>query len=70
MKTAWGEMLFFDCVACVRLTIRTIFLLIEFFMAIGSLRGVMTISFELPIELYKCLWNSELVSSKYISKMY
>ena len=70
MKTAWGEKLFFEYVACVRLTIRTIFLLIEFFMAIGSLRGVMTISFELPTELYKCLWNSKLVSVKYFSKMY
>ena len=34
-------------------------LVIVFFMALGSLVGVMTISFALPIDLYKSLWNSE-----------
>ena len=29
-----------------------------FFMAIGFLMGVMTISFALPIDLYKSLWIS------------
>ena len=28
-------------------------------MAIGFLMGVMTISFALPIDLYKSLWKSE-----------
>ena len=36
-----------------------IFLIIAFFMALEFLVGVMTISFELPIDLYKSLWNLE-----------
>ena len=36
------------------------FVLIAFFMAIGFWMGVMTISFELPIDLYKSLWNSDI----------
>ena len=50
---------FYECVACVCLTIGTIFLLIAFFMALGFLMGVLTISFALPIDLYKSLWISE-----------
>ena len=49
----------YECVACLCLTIGTIFLLIAFFMALGFLMGVLTISFELPIDLYKSLWISE-----------
>ena len=32
---------------------------IPFFMALGFLMGVLTISFALSIDLYKPLWNSE-----------
>ena len=62
---AWGKKFFYERVACVCLTFGTItkkkaiFLVIAFFMAIGFLMGVMTISFVLPIDLYKSLWNSE-----------
>ena len=56
---AWGKNILYECVACVCLTFGTIFLLIVFFMALGFLMGVMTISFALPIDLYKFLWNSE-----------
>ena len=51
--------IFYERVACVCLTFGTIFLLIAFFMAIGFLVGVMTISFGLPIDLYKSLWISK-----------
>ena len=34
-------------------------LVIEVFMAFGFLMGVMSISFALPIDLYKFLWKSE-----------
>ena len=34
------------------------FLVIAFFMAIGFLMGVMNITFALPIDLYKSVWNS------------
>ena len=34
-------------------------LFIAFFMAIGFLIGVMTISFALPIDFYKSLWISK-----------
>ena len=36
-----------------------IFLVLAFFMALGFLMGVMTISIVLPIDSYKSLWNSE-----------
>ena len=36
----------------------TIFLVIACFMALGFMMGVMTISFALPIDLYKSLWVS------------
>ena len=58
---AWGKKIFYECVACVSLTFGTIFLVIVLFMALGFLMGVMTISFELPIDFYKSLWNSENV---------
>ena len=45
--------------ACVCATIGAIFLVIAFFMALGILLGVLTISFALPIDLHKSLWNSE-----------
>ena len=35
------------------------FLVIAFFMAIGFLMGVMTLSISVPIDSYKCLWNSK-----------
>ena len=44
---------------CVCLTIGTNLLLIAFFMALGFLMGVLTITFALPIDLSKYLWNSE-----------
>ena len=56
---AWGEKLFSECVVCVCLTFGTIFLVIAFFMQIGFLMGVMTISFALPVDLYKSLWVSK-----------
>ena len=59
MTTAWGKNFFYECVACVCLTFGTIFLVSAFFMALGFLMGVVTISFALPIDLYKSLWNSE-----------
>ena len=59
MTTAWGKKTFYECVACVCLTCRTIFLVIAFFMAIGFLMGMVTGSFALPIDLYKCLWKSK-----------
>ena len=59
MTTFWGKKLFFECVACVRLTFATIFRLTAFFIAIGFLMGVMTISFALPMELNKSFWISE-----------
>ena len=55
MTTTWGKEIFYECVACVRLTFGTIFLVIAFFMSIGFLMGVMTISCEIPIDLYKSL---------------
>ena len=55
----WGKKNFHECVACACLMFATIFLVIAFFMAIGFFMGVMTISFVLPIDLYKSLWNSE-----------
>ena len=59
MTTAWGKKIFYECVACVWLTFGTIFLVFAFFMAIGFLIDVMTISFALPIDFYKSLWNSK-----------
>ena len=56
---AWGKKFFYECMVCVSLTFDTILLLIAFFMAIGFLMGVMTISFALPIDLYESLWISE-----------
>ena len=62
MTMAWGNKIFYECVACVCHTFGTMFLGIAFFMALGFLMGVMTITFALPIDLYKPLWNSEMVS--------
>ena len=56
---AWGKKIFYECVACVCLTFANIFLLIASFMTLGFLMGVMTISFALPIDLYKSQWNWE-----------
>ena len=56
---AWCEKIFYDCVACVCLTIGTIFLLIAFVMALGFLMGMLTISFALSIDLYKSVWIAE-----------
>ena len=56
MTMAWVKKIFYECVACVCLTFGTIFLVIAFFMALGFLMGVLTISFAIPIDLYKTLW--------------
>ena len=61
MTTALGKKIFFECVTCVCLTFGTILLRTAFFMGIAFLVGVMTISFALPIDLYKSLANSETV---------
>ena len=50
---ARGKKVFYECVACDCLTFGTTFLVIAFFMALGFLMGVMTISFALPIDFYK-----------------
>ena len=59
MTTAWFKSFFYECVICVCLAFATIFLFIAFFMALGFLMGVLTISFTLPISLYKSLWISK-----------
>ena len=59
MTMACEKKIFYQCVACVCLTFGTIFLIIAFFVALGFLVVVMTMSFALPIDLYKSLWNSE-----------
>ena len=59
MTMAWDKKIFNESVACVCLTFDTIFLVIALFLAFGFLTGVMTISFALPIDLYKSLCNSE-----------
>ena len=56
---AWCKKIFYECVACVCLTIGTIFFVITFFMALGFLLDVLTISFALPIDLHKTLWKSK-----------
>ena len=54
MTMAWDKKIFYERVACVSgLTCGTIFLIVAFFMRIGFLMGVMTISFALTIDLYK-----------------
>ena len=55
MTTVGGKKLFNVCVVCVCLKFGTIFLLIEIFVTIGFLIGVMTISFALSIGLYNSL---------------
>ena len=60
MPTAWGEKIFYGCVACVCLTFGTIFLVIAFFMEIEFFMGVMTLCFALAIDLNKSLWNSKI----------
>ena len=59
---AWGKKNFHDCVTCVCLTFGTTFLVIAFFMALGFLIGVMTISIALRSDFYKSLWKSEIGS--------
>ena len=54
-----GKKTFYDCVACVCLTFGTIFLFIAFFMKLGLLVSVMTITFAQTIDLFKSLWNLE-----------
>ena len=55
MTMARGKQIFNESVACVCLTIETIFSINAFYMEIGFLMGVMTITFD----TYKSLWNSE-----------
>ena len=59
MTMAWGKKVSYECVACVCFAFGSSFLVIAFFMAIGFMMGVMTISSALPIDLYKSLWKSE-----------
>ena len=59
MTMACGKKIFYECVVCVCILFGTIFLVIAFSMALGFLMGVMTISFALPIDIYKSLHNSE-----------
>ena len=59
MTTGWGKNIFYERVAYICLTFRTIFLVFPFWKAIGFSIDVMTISFALPIDLYKPLWNSK-----------
>ena len=59
MTMACAKKISYECVDCVCLTFGTVFLVIAFFMALGFMLGVMTISFALPIDLYRSLWNSE-----------
>ena len=59
MTIACGKKIFYECVVCFCLTFGTSFLVIAFIMALGFLMGVMTMSFALPIDLYKSLSNSE-----------
>ena len=56
---ACANKIFYDCVACVCLTFGTSLLVNAYFRALGFFMGVMTISFALPIDLYKSHWNSE-----------
>ena len=55
---AWCKKIFYECVVCACLTTGTIFLVIAFFMELGFLMGLLTVSFALPIDLNKSLWNS------------
>ena len=48
MKMAWGEKIFYECVAFVCLTFGTIFSVNAFFMALGFLMGMMFRSSALP----------------------
>ena len=59
MTMARVKKTFYEFVACVCLTFGTIFLVIAIFVALGFLMGVLTISFALPIDLYKSVWSSE-----------
>ena len=59
MTMACDKKIFYQCVACVCLRFGTIFLVIDSFVALGFLVDVMTISFALPYDSYKSLWNSE-----------
>ena len=56
---ACRKKIFHDCVACVGLTFGTMFLVIAFFMALGFLVGVTTISLALPFDLCNSPWISE-----------
>ena len=55
----WCKSFFYECLVCVSLKFGTILWLIVFFMAFGFLMAVLTVSFALPIDLYKSVWNSE-----------
>ena len=58
MTRTWGKKLFlWVCRMCLS-HFGALFLLVAFFMAIGFLMGLMTISFALPIDLYEPFWHS------------
>ena len=63
---AWGKKIFYECVACACLAFVIIFLPIAFFMALGFLMGVITISFALPIDLNISLEFRNWLVYKYI----
>ena len=56
---ARSKKIFYECVACVCLLIGAVFLVIAFFLALGLLMGVFTISISIPFDFYKSLWNSK-----------
>ena len=60
MATAGCKKIFYESVICVCLMLATVFFFIVFFLALGFLMGVLTISFALPIDLYKSLWTSKI----------
>ena len=58
---AWEKKIY-ECVACVCFLFGTNFSVVAFFMAVGFLMGVMTISFALPIDFYNFFGIQKVVS--------
>ena len=59
---AGSQKIFYECVVCVCRTIGTIFLLIVFFLTLGFLMGVLTISFALKLIYTNLFEIQKLVS--------
>ena len=55
MTMVTNKKIFYECLTHFDL----ILVVIAFFMALGFLMGLITITFALPIDFYKSLWNSE-----------